>query len=346
MKALGTISTLTALALLGPPIAPSSLAAQVAYDSPKGRVEVLGLRRWTLGMLQDSIRHYVPGQELYEAACMVTLRDSLHFAEASVVRFEMAPPGQPQRSFLAIKVIEPEEAASVQWDSRPRNEFSSLLPNYAPPILGVTDSTGAVSRGRLLYWLQFSDSSARQRALARAPENQRADRQRVFTFLQAHRSQVDRVRASRTLANDGFWVNRMMAVAVLSSFASHDSTWFLLVRALRDPHEAVREAADAVVRALPARPVDWHASVADLRLLLGGTNLPAMQTVFDLLARTDVDPRLASPLLRSNAGWVLDHLGSEAPMASDAARRLLVRLNGGQDLGPSRSAWEAWVRTL
>ena len=46
-------------------------------------------------MLQDSVRRYVRGQELYDAACMVTLRDSLHFAEASVERFEMAPPGQP-----------------------------------------------------------------------------------------------------------------------------------------------------------------------------------------------------------------------------------------------------------
>lgn len=345
MKVLAGVSALTALVLvqLG---APGAAAAQVAYDSPKGRVEVLGLRRWTLAMLQDSIRRYVPGQELHDAACMVTLRDSLHFVEASVERFEMAPPGQPQRSFLAIKVIEPAQAASVQWDMRPLNEFSSLLPDYAPLILTLTDSTGAVWRGRLIYWLQFSDTAGRQRAVARASESARADEQRAFSFLAARRTEADRVRAARILINDGFWVNRMMAVAVLSSFAAHDSTWFLLVRALRDPHEAVREAADAVVRALPARPIDWRGSATDLRLLLGGTDLPAMPTVFDLLARTDVSPALASRLLRNNAGWVLDHLGSEAPMASATAHRLLVRLNGGHDLGPSRSAWEAWTRKL
>lgn len=84
----------------------------------------------------------------------------------------------------------------------------------------------------------------------------------------------------------------------------------------------------------------------DLRLLLGGTNLPAMVSVFDLLSRTNVKPGLASPLLQNNAGWILDHLGSEAPMASDAAHSLLVQLNGGRDLGRSRSAWEAWVRAL
>jgi hypothetical protein len=51
------------------------------------------------------------GQELHDAACMVTLRDSLHFAEASVARFLMAPPGQPQETFLTIKVIEPQRRA-------------------------------------------------------------------------------------------------------------------------------------------------------------------------------------------------------------------------------------------
>lgn len=346
MNKCAVLITLTSLGLATAGSAAAPAAAQVAYDSPAGRVEVLGLRRWTLAMLQDSIRHYVRGQELYEAACMATLRDSLHFAEASVEHFEMAPPGQPQRSFLAIKVIEPEEAASVQWDTHPRSDYSSLLPDYAPLILAFTDSTGAVRRGRLTYWLQFSDSADRQRALTRAPEKDRADGHRVFAFLDAHRAEGDRRRAVRTLTEDGFWVNRMTAVAVLSNFATRDSTWILLVRALRDPHDGVREAANSVVRALPAHAVDWRASVKDLRLLLGGTDLPAVVTVFDLLSRTDVKPELATPLLRNNARWVLDHLGSGAPMASDAAHRLLVHLNGGRDIGRSRSAWEAWVRTL
>lgn len=234
----------------------------------------------------------------------------------------------------------------MQWDTRPRNEFSSLLPDFAPLIMAVTDSTGGVWLGRLAYWLQFSDSTRGQRALARASESERADANRVTAFLRAHRTEADRARAARILTKDGFWVNRMTAAAVLSNFASHDSTWFLLVRALRDPHEGVREAAGSVLRALPARPIDWRGSVNDLRLLLGGTNLPEMQSIFELLGRTDVAPALASALLRDNGGWVLDHLGSEAPMANDAAHRLLVRLNAGRDLGSSRSAWEAWVRAL
>lgn len=319
--------------------------AQAAYDSPQGRVEVLGLSRWTLAMLRDSIRRYVPGQELHDAACMVTLRDSLHFAEASVEFFESAPPGRPVQRFLAIKVLEPEHAARVQWDARPRNEFTSLRADYAPTVLAFTDTNGALRRGRVIYWLQFADDE-RAAALARAPEAARADGERMAAFLTTHASEADRVRAMRTFRSDGFWVNRVMAAAVLSHFSANDSTWYALARALRDPHEGVRETAALVLGALPPRPVDWRPVATDLRLLLGGTNLPAIVGVMRVLARTSVDPALAPALLHDNADWVLAHFASEAPMASDVAHALLLRLNAGRDLGPARGAWIAWARTL
>ncbi|HSQ30432.1 MAG TPA: hypothetical protein VLN49_11315 [Gemmatimonadaceae bacterium] len=327
-------------------VLPGPCSSQIAYDAPTGRVEVLGLRHWTPAMLKDSIRHYVPGQELHDAACMVTLRDSLHFADASVEHFVMAPPGQPRRDFLTIKVIEPDQAKRVQWDVRRRDEFTSLLPDYAPLILPATDSMGGVWRGPILYWLQFSDSSARAQAMSRASASARGDGERVVTFLTSRRAEADRVRAMRVLARDGLWTNRMVAVAVLSNFPDRDSTWLALAHALRDPHEGVREAAANVLRGLPSRHVDWQGATGDLRLLLGGTNLPAMQTVFELLARTEVAPELAPRLLRDNADWVLEHLGSETPMASDAAHRLLVRLHRGNDLGRTRAAWADWIQRL
>ena len=46
--------------------APRAAAAQVAFDSPAGRVEILGLRRWTVAMLRDSLRRYAPGHEPHD----------------------------------------------------------------------------------------------------------------------------------------------------------------------------------------------------------------------------------------------------------------------------------------
>lgn len=341
---LGRLAVAVTCCLAGWP--PSTGIAQVAYDSPRGRVEVLGLRRWTLGMLQDSIRRYVPGQELHDAACMVTLRDSLHFADVSVQRMEWDIPGDPKRSYLTIKLIEPEQSARVQWDVRARNAHTSLIGDYAPLLLPVTDSSGGVWIGRIVHWLQSADTSRRQRAMADAPASARADAERVFAFLDRTRGERDRRRAMSVLRRDGFWGNRMAAVIVLSNFTSLDSTWWTLARALRDPEEGVRLAASDIVRAASPVPVDWSGVTGDLRLLLGGTNLLAIDDVFSMLVKTGVAPALAPVLLRDNADWVLDHLAAETPMASNGAHRLLVRLNNGRDLGRSRSAWEAWIRTL
>ena len=150
----------------------------------------------------------------------------------------------------------------------------------------------------------------------------------------------------RAVQQDGFWVNRMSAAVVLSNFGARDSTWYTLAHALRDPHEAVRGAAAGSLNALSPRAVDWTPAIDDLRALLAGTNVSAIGQVFRLLVRTQVDPQLAAALLHDNADWLLDHLGSEAPGVAKDAHALLVRLNGGRDLGASRSAWEAWVMSL
>jgi len=101
-------------------------AAQVAYDGPSGRVEVLGLRAWILQMLQDSIRRRVPGQTLESAACMVTLRDSLHFADASVQGISYSGGADAAvRNYLVVKVIEPQEATRVRWAPAPPDSLTT-----------------------------------------------------------------------------------------------------------------------------------------------------------------------------------------------------------------------------
>jgi hypothetical protein len=323
--------------------------AQVAYDSPRGRVEVIGLRQWTLTMLQDSIRKYVPGQSLEDAACMVTLRDSLHFADALVGEITIAPnPQAPPRRFLVIKVVEPEDSAKVRWDTASRDTFQVLRPAYAEVVLPITDSNGNLGLRRLLPWLELhaSDSASRGRLLHAVDAQSRADATRLWRFQATHRRSADWRTAVKAIRRDGFYPNRVVATAVLANFAERDSTWWVLMDALRDRNEAVRRAAMVVLHTMSARSVDWASQTSVLRLLLGGTNVVASQVVFETLARTDVSPLLAAPLLRGNDDWLLQHLKAEYPGGATAAHALLVQLNKGVDLGWSIQAWEDWISRL
>ena len=321
--------------------------AQLRYDAPNEAVEILGLRSWTLDMLRDSVRKYVPGQELHDAACMVTLRDSLGFADAYVQHFMNWPQRDgSKRTHLLIKLVEPQDAGRVQWRQRPGRDRTSLIPEFASVVLPITDSAGNISVGRFVNWLQERDSADRQRRLDATPERWRADGERVYAFLDAQGEPVTLPRYLRILERDGFWVNRMIAAAVVGNYSRSDSAWVGLVRALRDADESVRGAALMTLRAMPPRPVDWSPVADDLRLLLGGTNIAGMSSVMQLLSRTHVSPALARALLRGNGDWMLEHLNATSPMEAGTAHALLVRLNGGVDLGSQREPWERWVRSL
>ena len=59
---------------------------------PDGRViEVLGLRRWSLAMLQDSLSRYSPGDSLQTHSCAAVLRYTLRFADAAATTYHFRP---------------------------------------------------------------------------------------------------------------------------------------------------------------------------------------------------------------------------------------------------------------
>jgi hypothetical protein len=76
-------------------------------------VEVTGLERWTIQMLQDSLGVYSPGDSLQSHACAAVLRYKLHFADASSTTFMgMNGPGDTTR-YTLVHVIEPQDSARV-----------------------------------------------------------------------------------------------------------------------------------------------------------------------------------------------------------------------------------------
>jgi hypothetical protein len=319
------IATLAALTIAVAAASAPRARAQVAYDGPHGRVEVLGLHHWTLAALEDSIRHRVPGQSLADAACMVTLRDSLHFADALVenLNYQSTEDG-PFQKYLIIKLVEPQDSSRVRWTKTWRDSFRVLRPEYAKLVLPVTDSLGGLELERIhgplqYYGREFAD---RAEAMREWPPYVRADAERLWAFIDAHESDADRRTAIATLNRDGEYANRVAAAAVLAGHALRDSTWWALAEALRDGNQAVRTTALLVLQNLPARKVDWRPATSGLRALLGGTNMNATQAVMTVLAT------------------------AEYPGARYAAHALLVQLNGGRDLGTDAAVWQRWIAAL
>jgi hypothetical protein len=268
-----------------------ALVAQTAsgqdnvVENEELRLELIGLKRWTIPMIQDSLRVYAPKDSLLSHACAAVLREKLKFAEASVVYYSTTIDGQQMKPYLAVTVVEPQDSALVRY----RGPFRDSLPDRvawatARAIFEKHNPSfqGAVQRQGFL--LGRSRLSAVDSILRPALPLRR--------FLRDHRAVKNRRLALLTLATDGNWRNRAIAAVLLANFARSDSTWLALVDAMRDPMAEVSATATQVLSTLrreAPRRVDWAPATESLRAILDGTNLFAHNELMEVLAATTID---------------------------------------------------------
>src|SRR5918992_5414456 len=309
-------------------LAAQAADAQAVLENDQMRLELIGLKRWTVAMIEDSLRRYAPKDSLLSHACGAILRDKLRFADASVRYHATTIDGKQMKKFWIVTVVEPQDSGLVRY----RGPFRDALPARRAwaPLRAVFEKHNiafqeAVQRPDFLFSgapLRKADSTLRPALPLRR-------------FLQSHRTPKDRRLALATLATDGNWQNRVAAVALLANFAPSDSAWWALADALRDPMGAVSATSAQVLKGLRSdapRHVNWAPATETVRAILDGTNLFAHNEMMEVLAATRVDAALARPLLKDGGHIVLAKLRSQGTDERLAARRFLVQI-AGRDLG-------------
>lgn len=327
------------------------LRAQAVLESPQGRIEIIGLRQWTIRMLEDSMAAKAPGESLQSHACAAVLQQKLGFP-AAAVNIEMsasAVGAGPKRSVL-ITLVEPRDSAVVQFR---RLVGERRLPRgYWSAFKAVAQDSSGLRLNDLLFAMQLYGQYRAAPDSATSILTQFAPSVLPFALgfwdEAAHLTDAkDFDVALRTARSDTSWQNRVIAVSVLANFAAQDKAWHALASALRDPEERVRSAAAAVLQGLvrrPVRRVDWRPARSDLRALVGGTNVWDYRTLLQVLSKTAIDPQLGRPLLRGNTAMLLAHLRAESVRANEPALALVKRLSGQPGL--SRDAAIAWTSSL
>ena len=317
--------------------APSVAHAQEVLETPKTRVEVLGLRRWTVPMIQDSLARYAPHDSLTSHACAAILRMKLKFADAAASYFGRDRNG---RELIVVAVVEPQDSALVRYRTRAPDSLPDIA-QYAAAI--------AAFRNHNQDFQHFIQSPAFLTHSTRGATN--ADwtpMESVRRLLLSEHSVRGQRRAIKVLSRDRNPRNRVMALAVLSSFPHRNSTWFTLADELRDPDGMVSATASQLLTTLARyspRTVDWSPALDGLEAVLAGTNLFAQLPLMEVLTRTKVAPGLAPRLLRTSGPFILVRLRASHEAGSDLARGLLEQLSGkhyGQDL----AAWTQWIASV
>jgi len=328
--------------LLPPPAQPQATQGvhNDMLETPTARLELIGLKRWTLAMIQDSLARYAPGDSLTSHACAAILRGKLGFADAAVQYY--APGfGGNIKGYFAVPIVEPQDSARVRYRARPRDSVPDRA-DWAAALAVFREHNqvfqSAIHRPPFLLGRMHPDSVEPRLALARP----------LLEFLREHRTEADRRTALWTLGHDRNVHQRAVAAVVLAGFAGNDDIWWALADALRDPDGMVSGTASQVLSTLAqgaARPVDWAPATDAVRAVLDGTDLFAHDILLEVLAATKVAPGLAPALLRGGSELVLAKLRSQDPSGAHAAHRFLMQISG-HDFGQDAAAWENWVRSL
>lgn len=331
--------------------------ARIQLDTSRV-VEVIGLRRWTVDMIQDSLGKYAPNQTLDSAGVATILRQQLHFVDAAVDT-SVQVFDENEATQITVAVREPQDTGRVHFlpqtlDTIPRvaewKAIGARLAGHDSHLLRVVANRHFDGPLR-----DVIDSSAPAHPVTNrvgyaydTPEDS-VDARQTLEALAKRTSPADFATAVTTLDHSTSLPDRIVAVFVLANFPARDSAWQVLMRAA----VGHAQAADAWLagRAIAGmaerypRAVAWQPVAPLIHDVLDGTALMSLPSIAGALARTGAGPRDASAYLAGGGEMLVAYLESANPDLNEPAHRLLVTLRGS-DLGGDPDPWRAWIRTL
>lgn len=308
-------------------------AAQVVR-TPEGTVEFVGLKRWTVEMIRDSMAVKAPGVPLGQCAAILT---QLGFPSATSDQYV----DERGEEYAVVSVVEPEDSARISFRPEPRDSSAERRGWEAGTRMIHTRPRGfqAAVRGYAAY--RAGDSAGVRTELRRAGRDS-ADVPKLWAFLDRHRSEADERRAMRVVAHDANVANRVVAETILGNFDGNDRVWWTLIDLQRSRSAAVAATAGQVLASMAQRSrrsVPWGPAAPAIRSLLAGTNVYLFTPTLGLLRATAITPALAKPIVGGGNGeLLLAHLAAHQPHVRDAAHVFLVQL-AGTDLGYDVDAW-------
>lgn len=321
----------------------AAASAQGVITLPGKTVEVLGLNRWTVRMIQDSMNKYSPGDSITSHACAAVLRYKLGFADALSMTFRGF--GGDTLQHVVVAVVEPQDSARVHHRMMPADTNAAYEPWRAAVEAAWAGAPNVPQIAMRAYPMWRRDSSSTLVPAFAKPDS--AAVVLLWRFMANHASEPDYAIARAILQNNPDIRNRIVAVLVLSNFLDRDSTFYALVETVREQDGMAKMMAASLLQSAASqsrRRIDWRPTAASLHDILDGTSVFEIMPVMDALSATGADSTLAPLVLKGGGRMVLTFAAAQHSAPRDSARRLLTAL-AGRDLGDV-AAWRHWVESL
>ena len=343
MKILRT--TVGIVALLGLTATPGS--SQV-IAGPDGPVEFIGLQRWEAQELFGAIQDLAPNLPFH--ACAALMKQELGFADAVAMRYRN---GQSDDWYTVVVGLE--DSARVRY-SPTGSETVDLPETWQELQAAIGDDLYTLSVvARALPASGYLSNPESPRRLAEQMGADPESVERVWELTSQADGEEDRRLAHEVLVRDSSSSTRAVATLVLGNFMDDDRSWHALLSSVIDPHPyyVVNRVArsmlegmhEGMVEGLMTRerdPVEWSGARSPLSAIFGGTNLPAFNSILQVLVVTDIDPEFAQELAHESPDLLLAYAGAEHGPTRIPALNFLKAISG-EDFGTNLDAWRAWI---
>lgn len=309
----------------------SPLSAQTVKTS-KGKVEFIGLEKWTPALIQEKL-----GYESTDSFhfCAADLQAKLKFADVSVT-FDL----WNGKSYTIITVVEPEYAHLVNYRPTPTGEVN--IPASWQALTKLLEERMILNE-ILDYGSTLENADKNEKPLLENADTS------WWKLLRERRGKEDFQIALKALAEDKDFENRAAAALILTNFADRDEAWIALIEAVKDKDSRVNSAALQTLITLTKyvpRKVNWDHAAPAIRHILNGTNLFALHHTIRTLLKTEVSPKLAKEIFKDNGGRMLFvYLRAENEERKQIARELLRRFSG-RNFGADETEWRRWAETI
>lgn len=298
--------------------------AQNVVQEDGTTIEFVGLKKWTVKQLQDSVRKHDPKGKL--GFCAATLQSNLGFCDASVIWFA--------KDSLIITVVEPQDSAFVR-----RNlNFTELL--FLPTSLYELQRKYAYKfseRSLVIAGQYLSDDSLRTLLAEHNKSSHPFARVDSTTFWEMRtilkNHNVSATRLAKIVTSSFDPTARGIAAMAMSQFADNDTCLAALIHALLDvaastsilpAHECFNEILNHRTRPIVLKPI-----MADLQRLVNGTNLFAYWNVLKFINKAQPNEEEFKEIFVTDQARRLlySHLAATSFYPRTVALRLLNTIN-------------------
>ncbi len=308
----------------------SSFTKGQVFETERGKIELLGLKKWDAKTLLDSMKSLNPNKPIH--ACAGQMKHDFGFTEVSSIA-HIEDFNDLSTMYSIVTVVEDNENGKIKYLEKHSDTLAvqsqycycdSLL-NDNPMIYLVELQTYNLFRNGNIDSVKTVVSRYRLDFEIIKP---------FFDFLLSKNTISDMNLALWTLNNDANAKNRKIAISILLNFKKQDSVWWTLMNLQRDKNQMLSMPAIDILRTFANTPheINWEPAISSIKYILNGTNLFAFLNSLDVLTKTKISSNLSRSILENSSGMIMSYLNAEHDKTREVAVNFIQQISGNEEL--------------